>query len=165
MNGAIEVRPATSADWPGIWRVLEPVLRAGETYTYPRDISEPEARTAWMGADGVRVLVAVDGDTVLATAKYLPNQPGAGAHVANASFVVSPAASGRGLGRQLGRTVLDAARADGFRAMQFNAVVETNVRAVRLWQSLGFEVLATVPEAFDHPTEGPVGLSLMHRRL
>jgi len=150
-----------------MWRSLEPVFRAGETYTYPRDISESDAREAWTAAPGSRVLVAVDEDgrTVLGTAKYLPNHPGAGSHVANASFVVSPDSAGRGVGRRLAEAVLAGARADGFRAMQFNAVVETNVRAVRLWESLGFVVLAAVPEAFAHPTEGLVALLVMHRRL
>jgi L-amino acid N-acyltransferase YncA len=160
------VRDATPDDWPGVWRVLEPVFRAGETYTYPRDIGEDDARAAWLRAPGARVLVAVDADgTVLGTAKFLPNHPGAGAHVANASFVVGPDAAGRGVGRTLARAVLDGARADGYRAMQFNAVVETNARAVALWESLGFEVLATVPEAFDHPVHGLVGLHVMYRVL
>jgi L-amino acid N-acyltransferase YncA len=167
MSEHAHVRAATADDWPGIWRALEPVLRAGETYTYPRDITEDEARAAWTGSPGARVLVGVDPRTgvVLGTAKYLPNHPGAGAHVANASFVVAPDAAGQGVGRALAAAVLDGARADGFRAMQFNAVVETNERAVRLWQSLGFTILATVPEAFDHPTHGLVGLHVMHRPL
>ncbi|WP_454084830.1 N-acetyltransferase family protein [Georgenia sp. Marseille-Q6866] len=164
MNDAILVRPATSEDWPGIWRALEPVLRAGETYTYPTDITASDARATW--TTGARVLVAVDrGGAVLGTARYLPNHPGAGAHVANASFVVAPEAGGRGIGRTLAHAVLDAARADGYRAMQFNAVVETNEPAVRLWTSLGFTVLATVPEAFDHPRHGLVGLHIMYRSL
>ena len=166
MTSSPLVRDATPADWPGVWRVLEPVFRAGETYTYPRDIAEDDARDAWTRSAGARVLVAVDADgAVLGTAKYLPNHPGAGSHVANASFVVGPGAAGRGVGRALARAVLDGARADGYRAMQFNAVVETNVRAVALWESLGFTVLATVPEAFDHPVHGLVGLHVMHRAL
>lgn len=169
MSTGARIRPATTEDWPGIWAALAPAFRAGETYTYPRDITEDEARAGWTGAQGVRTLVAVDGPTaaeaVLGTAKYLPAQPGAGSHVANASFVVAPTAAGRGIGRELALAVLEGARADGYRAMQFNAVVETNDRAVRLWQSLGFEILATVPAAFDHPTLGPVGLHIMHRPL
>ncbi|MBD7981894.1 GNAT family N-acetyltransferase [Oerskovia merdavium] len=169
MSDEIVVREARAEDWPGIWRALEPVFRAGETYTYPRDISEAEARTAWTALPGARVLVAVDpahGEgAILGTAKYLPNQPGAGSHVANASFVVGPAGTGRGVGRALAGAVLDGARADGFLAMQFNAVVETNERAVRLWESFGFEILTTVPEAFSHPVHGLVGLHIMYRDL
>jgi GNAT superfamily N-acetyltransferase len=91
------------------------------------------------------------------------NRPGPGSHVASASFMVDPHHAGRGAGRALGEEVIDWARTSGFRAIQFNAVVETNQAAVKLWRSLGFEVLATVPEAFDHPTNGYVGLLIMHR--
>lgn len=163
----VAVRAATGEDWPQIWQVLEPVLRAGETYTYPRDISESEARAAWTGVPHVQVLVAEDptDGRVLGTAKYLPNHPGAGSHVANASFVVAGDAAGRGVGRALAEATVDSARTDGFRAMQFNAVVETNEPAVRLWQSLGFEILTTVPAAFAHPTAGFVGLHVMHREI
>ena len=106
-----------------------------------------------------------DDDRVLGSAVMGPNHGGPASHVATASFMVDPAAGGRGAGRALGERVLDQARADGYRAMQFNAVVESNARAVALWQSLGFHVLATVPEAFDHPTDGLVGLHIMHRPL
>jgi GNAT superfamily N-acetyltransferase len=93
------------------------------------------------------------------------NRPGPGSHVASASFMVDPRAAGRGVGRALGEEVLVWARASGFQAMQFNAVVETNTRAVALWRSLGFEIIGTVPEAFRHPTEGYVGLHVMYRHL
>jgi len=162
---AFVVRPATPDDWPGIWPIVEAVIRAGETYTLARDMPETEARSFWMRAAPAVVLVAVDGDQVLGSAKVLANQMGPGAHVANASFMVGPAARGRGVGRALGEAALDQARALGFGAMQFNAVVEANRAAVALWQSLGFEIIGTVPEAFDHPTEGLVGLHVMHRTL
>ncbi|AQR61973.1 GNAT family N-acetyltransferase [Brevundimonas sp. LM2] len=161
----IVVRPATDADWPAIWPIVEAVVRAGETYTWPRDLAETDARGLWIIPPPGLTLVAVDGEQVLGTAKITPNQMGPGAHVANASCMVDADARGRGLGRLLGQTVLDRARDAGFRAMQFNAVVETNVAAVTLWASLGFDILATVPEAFDHPTRGLVGLHIMYRRL
>jgi GNAT superfamily N-acetyltransferase len=158
----VEIRDATAADWAGIWPFLSAIVRAGETYTLPRDLDEPAARAFWMRAC---TLVAVDGETVMGTAKIVPNQDGPGAHVANASFMVDPAHAGKGVGRALGTAVLDRALADGYRAMQFNAVVETNEGAVRLWRSLGFAVLTTVPEAFHHPTQGYVGLHVMWRSL
>jgi GNAT superfamily N-acetyltransferase len=98
-------------------------------------------------------------------AKWLPNQGGPGAHVANASFVVDPAHGGKGIGRALAEHVLRRAKDDGYRAMQFNAVVATNAGAVRLWGSLGFTVVGTVPAAFEHPTQGLVPLMIMYRAL
>jgi L-amino acid N-acyltransferase YncA len=110
--------------------------------------------------------VAVDdAGAVVGSANMYPNRPGPGSHVASASFMVDPARAGAGAGRALGKAMLEWARASGFRAVQFNAVVETNERAVRLWQSLGFAVIGTVPEAFAHPTHGYVGLHIMHRPL
>jgi ribosomal protein S18 acetylase RimI-like enzyme len=113
-----------------------------------------------------RTIVVLDDDgTVIGTASTHPNHAGPGAHVANAGFVVDTARRGKGVGRALCRHVLDQARADGYRAMQFNAVVETNTPAVRLYRSLGFQILATVPETFRHPALGYVGLHIMHQRL
>jgi ribosomal protein S18 acetylase RimI-like enzyme/predicted enzyme related to lactoylglutathione lyase len=162
----IAVRPAVDADWAAIWPFLREIVAAGETYTLPRDLPEDRARALWMHEPPGRTVVAVDeGGTVLGTAETHPNHDGAGAHVANAGFMVDPAHGGRGVGRRLAEHVLAQARADGYRAMQFNAVVETNTGAVALWRSLGFTILATVPDAFDHPAAGPVGLHVMHRQL
>ena len=159
------IRDATDGDWPGIWAFLSEIVRAGDTYTWPTDVSEAEARTRWMVTAPWRVVVAVDDDAIVGTAKFGPNLDGPGAHVANASFMVNPKRAGSGVGRALGEYVVAEARHAGFRAIQFNAVVETNTRATALWQSLGFEVLTTIPEAFEHPTDGYVGLHVMYRRL
>lgn len=156
---------ASPADWADIWPVLREVARAGETYCWPRDITEDRARAIWMAPAPNLTLVLRDGDALLGTATLHPNHDGPGAHVANASFAVDPRSRGRGAGRRLAEDTLARARAEGYRAMQFNAVVETNVGAVALWRSLGFRVLATVPEAFRHPTAGYVGLHVMHRTL
>jgi L-amino acid N-acyltransferase YncA len=162
----VSVRAATAEDWPAIWSFLREIIAAGETYTWARDTSEAAARAKWMHEPPGRTVVAVDRDgKVLGTAETHPNQGGPGAHVANAGFMVDPAHGGRGVGRRLAEHVLDQARADGYRAMQFNAVVETNTGAVALWLSLGFTILATVPEAFNHPVHGLVGLDVMHRFL
>lgn len=150
--------------WAGIWAVMAPIVAAGETYTIDRDINEADAWSWWMRPQA-RVFVAIDGAAVLGTAKVVPNFDGPGSHVANGSFMVDPGAGRRGIGRALAEHALTEARTAGFRAMQFNAVVETNTGAVALWRSLGFEILATVPEAFDHPEHGLVGLHVMHRRL
>lgn len=162
----MRIRPAQPDDWPAIWPFLSRIVTAGDTYCWPRDTTEDAALRWWMGKPDGRVYVAVDErGTVLGTAELHPNQPAAGSRVANAGFMVSPDAAGRGIGRALAGFVLDEARRLGYRAMQFNAVVATNAGAVALWRSLGFETLATVPEAFDHPTLGPVGLHIRFRRL
>jgi L-amino acid N-acyltransferase YncA len=160
------IREATAGDWPAIWPFLREIVAAGETFTWDRDVSEALARAMWMREPPGRTVVAAgDRDTVLGTANMHPNHMGPASHIASASFMVDPAHERRGVGRALGEHVLDWARAEGYRAMQFNAVVETNTRAVALWRSLGFEVLATLPEGFDHPTHGYVGLHIMFRRL
>jgi L-amino acid N-acyltransferase YncA len=160
------IRDATNDDWPGIWSIFRPIAAAGETYCLPTEIPEEEARTIWLAPSPSRAVVALDDDgAMLGTARMYPNQMGPGAHVASASFMVDPDRSGAGVGRGLAEHVLARARSAGFRAMQFNAVVETNRRAVELWRSLGFEVLTTIPEAFAHPSAGYVGLHVMYRRL
>jgi GNAT superfamily N-acetyltransferase len=161
----VTVRAATAADWPAIWRFMRVIVAAGETFSWDQTISEDEARAIWMGPPPKLTFVAVDGGAVVGSAVMGPNHGGPASHVSTASFMVDPAFSGRGAGRALGERVLAQARDDGYRAMQFNAVVESNTRAVALWRSLGFEVLTTVPEAFDHPTFGLVGLHIMYRRL
>lgn len=162
----MQIRPALATDWPSIWPFFAEIVRAQETFTYDPEIAEPDAQRLWMLLDPpAHTVVAVDGDSLLGTANMYPNKPGPGSHVASASFMVDPARHGSGVGRALGQYVIDWAEAGGFRGIQFNAVVESNAPAVHLWQSLGFEILATVPEAFRSPTHGYVGLHLMYRRL
>lgn len=166
MLAAMLIRDATADDWPQIWPFLRRIVAAGETFTWDRDVDEERARAMWMHEPPGRTIVAVGADgSVLGTAETHPNQGGPGAHIANAGFMVDPDHGGRGVGRALAEHVIGQARADGYRAMVFNAVVETNARAVALWRSLGFDVLATVPEGFRHPVHGYVGLHVMHRRL
>lgn len=114
---------------------------------------------------GVVLVATAEDGTVVGSAVIHPNRDGHGDHVANASFMVDPARSGNGIGRALGDAVLARARADGYAAMQFNAVVESNTGAVRLWRSLGFEILTTIPRSFRHPKDGYVGLHIMWREL
>jgi L-amino acid N-acyltransferase YncA len=163
---AMELRDATADDWPAIWPFFSEIVRAGETYSYAFDLDSDGGRALWMASPPGRTVVAVGDDgAVLASATMGPNRAGNGAHIATASFMVSSAARGAGVGRALGEEVIAWATRSGYRAIQFNAVVETNTAAVRLWRSLGFEVVGTVPEAFAHPRDGYVGLHVMLRRL
>ncbi|GAA4986869.1 GNAT family N-acetyltransferase [Kitasatospora paranensis] len=160
------IREATAADWPAVWPFFRTVIAAGETFTYPPDLDEQQGRDWWLLPPPNRTVVALDdAGTVVGTAKMNTNQQGNGSHVASASYLVDPAHAGRGVGRALVEYTLAWAREHGYRAMQFNAVVETNVHAVHLYRSLGFAVIGTVPEGFRHPSRGYVGLHVMHRTL
>lgn len=160
------IREATAEDWPAIWPFFHEIVAAGETFTYPTDLGQDVGRDWWLLPSPNRTVVAVDdAGKVLGTAKMNNNHSGNGSHIASASYMVDPANSGQGVGRALCAYSLEWARAAGFRAMQFNAVVETNVHAVRLYESLGFEVLGTVPGGFLHPAKGYVGLHVMYCAL
>jgi GNAT superfamily N-acetyltransferase len=161
----VEIRAATPGDWPAIYPFFSAIVAAGETYAYPEGLSAAAAESLWMEQPPGQTVVAIDGDAVLGSAKMGPNRPGRGAHIATGSFMVDPAYAGRGVGRALGVYLIDWAGRNGYHGIQFNAVVETNAAAVHLWQALGFRVLTTVPEAFDHPTNGLVGLHVMYRKL
>jgi L-amino acid N-acyltransferase YncA len=162
----MQIRKATPQDWPAIWPFFHKIVAAGETFTYPIDLGEEQGRDWWLLSAPNRTVVAVDvAGAVLGTAKMNNNHLGNGSHIASASYMVDPEHSGQGVGRALCEYTMEWARTAGFRAMQFNAVVETNVYALKLYRSLGFEVLGTLPEGFRHPTQGFVGLHIMHRAL
>lgn len=157
------IRDAHPDDWVAIWPFFHQIVTARETYAYAPDMSPADGERLWMVAPPGRTVVAIDDGQIVGSASMYANRPGPGSHVASASFMVDPGKSGRGTGRALGEHVLAWARESGFRAVQFNAVVETNAAAVALWQSLGFAIIGTVPEAFQHPRHGYVGLHVMHR--
>lgn len=159
----MSIRTATEDDWPAIWPFWRDIVEAGETYAYPLGATSEQARGWWF--DGSHVVVLEEDGAVLGSAKAGPNRPGRGAHVGTASVMVDAAARGRGVGRRLGEHVVQWHRDEGFAAIQFNAVVESNTVAVRLWQELGFRVVGTVPEAFDSASHGLVGLHVMHLDL
>jgi L-amino acid N-acyltransferase YncA len=160
----MQIRAARPTDADVIWAILEPTIRAGETYTLPMDMNRTDAMAYWLSREH-EVFVAEENRQVLGTYFLQANQRGGGAHVANCGYITAPAATGRGVARAMCAHSLDRARSRGFRAMQFNFVVSTNERAVRLWQSFGFEIVGRLPGAFCHPAQGDVDAFVMYRSL
>jgi GNAT superfamily N-acetyltransferase len=160
------IREATDADWPAIWPFLRVIVAAGDTFSYDPAMDEATARAMWMVEPPARTTVAAAPDgAVLGTANMYANRPGPGAHVASGNVMVAAEHEGRGIGRALLADMLAWARGAGFRGVQFNAVAASNVRAVGLYESLGFTIIGTVPDGFLHPTEGYVGLHVMYHPL
>ncbi|WP_425859810.1 GNAT family N-acetyltransferase [Arthrobacter sp. TWP1-1] len=161
----MDIRVCTDGDWARIYEFYRLTMDAGRTYSFPPNQTIDEARPWWMEPPPGQTVVALDGQEIIGSAKMGPNRPGRGAHIATAAFLVDPNHQGRGVGRALGEYMINWAREEGYHGIQFNAVVESNHPAVHLWQSLGFEIIGTVPEAFDHPDDGLVGLHVMYQRL
>ena len=160
----MRIRDATPADADALWDILEPMVRAGETFALPRDMSREDVLD-WWRAPGHEVFVAEVDGSVLGTYFVHPNQLGPGSHVSNCGYATAPRASGRGIARAMCAHSLEHARAQGYRAMQFNIVVSTNAPAVHLWTSMGFRTLCRVPDAFRHPVHGLVDTLVMFREL
>jgi len=158
------IRPATAADKNAIWTIMEPILRAGETYTLPRDMDKASALAYWFSGEREVFAFWFNG-SIVGTYSLQANQKGGGSHVANCGYMTAVTAAGRGVGRAMCAHSLDRARARGFRSMQYNFVISTNERAVRLWQSFGFEIAGRLPRAFEHPTRGYVDAYIMYRDL
>ena len=164
MRIAMLIRTAQPEDAPAIWSIIEPIIRAGETYTLDHDMTEEHALAYWMGPDK-ETFVAEEGGIVLGTYYMRPNQAGGGRHVCNCGFIVNDKASGRGIAGRMCEHALSHARSRGYRGMQFNFVVSTNERAIRLWQKLGFEIVGRLPLAFHHPVQGHVDALVMFQSL
>ncbi|MGH1489551.1 MAG: GNAT family N-acetyltransferase [Acidimicrobiales bacterium] len=158
----MEIREAAPGDWSEIWPFYAEIVTAGETIAFPEPPDMEADRSLWMESPPGRTVVAKIDGQIAGSAKMGPNRPARGSHIATASFMVAPAYRNRGVGRGLALHALDWARAAGYHGMQFNAVVETNGAAVGLWQSLGFEIVGTVPKAFDHKRHGLVGMHVMY---
>ena len=158
------VRPARPHDEEAIWAIMEPIIRAGETYPLPSDMSKAEALAYWNGPEDETFVVEAE-EGILGTYHLRPNWAGGGAHVANVGYMTSPVSAGRGVGRRMVEHSLQRARERGFKAIQFNFVVSTNERAVQLYKSFGFDTIGTVPLAFLHPKRGYVDVLVMFKAL
>lgn len=163
-KGQFTIRPASEADFEGIWPILREVIERGDTFAYDPATTKDEGRGIWMETPLATYVAELNG-IVVGSYVLRRNQPGRGSHVANAGYMVGSAYRGRGIARAMCEHSLTEERRIGFRTMQFNLVVSTNQTAVRLWESCGFRILCMLPEAFLHPEKGYVGAYLMHRYL
>jgi ribosomal protein S18 acetylase RimI-like enzyme len=160
----MNIRPADTNDAPSIWRIIGPTIRAGETYALDREMTEADALAYWLGDDRETFVAEEDGE-IIGTYYIRANQAGGGKHICNCGYMTSAAATGRGIARAMCRHSLNHAQQRGYRGMQFNFVVSTNTRAVALWESLGFEIVGRLPQAFHHPKLGYVDALVMFRPL
>jgi ribosomal protein S18 acetylase RimI-like enzyme len=160
----MHIRLATHSDRDAVWAILEPAIRAGETYPLPREMARDAALAYWSSPEHEVFVAEADGE-IVGTYYLRANQKGGGSHVANCGYITAPRVMGRGVARTMCAHSLERAKARGFRSMQFNFVVSSNERAVRLWQSLGFEMVGRLPGAFQHPTRGYVDALVMTREL
>jgi L-amino acid N-acyltransferase YncA len=160
----LDIRRAKSSDIEAIWSIFQDVVRDGTTFPYRADTTKNDFVSIWFAKNST-VYVALKDDEVVGSYVIKALWPGAGAHVAHGSYMVSPLNRGEGIGLALGQHSLDEARKSGYLAMQFNLVVSTNRSAVKLWQKLGFKIVGTLPEVFKHPQMGYVDAYVMHRLL
>jgi L-amino acid N-acyltransferase YncA len=158
------IRNAGAADGDAIWEIMKPIVRAGETYTLPIDMDNESALAYWFSAEH-EVFVAEENGEIVGTYFLQANQKGGGAHVANCGYMTAVSATGQGVAPAMCAHSMDRARERGFRAMQYNFVICSNERAVRLWQSFDFEIVGRLPKAFLHPTLGYVDAYVMYRDL
>lgn len=161
---ALRIRRARKEDREAIWQIFHAVVAGGDTYVFDPNISRWKALAYWLGPK-TRCYVAVSDQGIVGSYILKANQPALGSHVANAGFMVSPSARGRGIGRAMAEHCLREAERLGFRAMQFNFVVATNKTALRLWEDLGFSIVGMLPGAFRHTERGFVDVYVMYRRL
>jgi ribosomal protein S18 acetylase RimI-like enzyme len=160
----MHIRPATPADRAAIAAIILPAIRAGTTLTQDPAMSEADAIAYWLAPDKKTFVAEADG-AIVGTYYIRRNQTGGGSHVCNCGYVTAAAAAGRGVARSMCAHSLDQARAQGYRAMQFNFVVSTNEPAVHLWQSMGFAIVGRLPGAFAHPQAGDVDAYVMYQKL
>jgi len=165
MRSNVSIRRFQPPDWPEVWAILRATFASGDTYAFAPTSSEADVHKAWIELPAASYVASTTSGEILGTYYIKPNQPGLGSHVCNCGYVVAPAAQGRGVATAMCEHSQAEAVAMGFRAMQFNLVVATNESAVRLWQKLGFAIVATLPQAFRHARLGYVDAYVMYKLL
>ncbi|MDP9899695.1 GNAT family N-acetyltransferase [Variovorax ginsengisoli] len=160
----VQIRKAVAEDGDGLWAIMEPIIRAGDTYDFPRQTSRDDALRAWL-APANTCFVAQDGEQLVGTYVLHPNRKGGGAHVSNCGYMTAHDRYGQGIGNAMCAHSLIQARAAGYRAMQFNFVLASNKRAVELWKRMGFQIVGRIPDAFLLPEQRYTDAFVMYQRL
>ncbi len=160
----IEIRKALPEDAHQIWSIIHSVISSGDTYVFDPESSKEKMLAYWYGPEK-QTYVTILNNSIVGTLIITNNQPDLGSHIANASYMTLPSASGQGIGKAMGEFSLEEAKRLGYKAMQFNIVVKSNDRAVRLWKKLGFEIVGEIPEAFNHIKNGLTNTYIMYRKL
>jgi ribosomal protein S18 acetylase RimI-like enzyme len=158
------IRKATAADADGIWAIIKAVIATGDTYTFAPNSSKEKMLTYWLNTDKHTYIAEID-NKIVGTFIIKDNQNDLGSHIANASYMTAPDAFGQGIVRKMCEFSLLEAQKLGYLAMQFNIVIKSNERAVRLWQSLGFQIIGEIPDAYQHQTLGLTNAYIMYRKL
>ena len=161
---SIQISPALPSDQEAVWKIIEPVIRAGDTYMYAPNSPKDKMPTLWFNADKYTYVAEMEGK-IVGTFFLKANQPDLGSHVVNAGYMVHPDFRGRGIAEQMCRFSLTEAKRLGFKAMQFNCVIATNEVAVRLWQKCGFSIIGTLPKAYQHQKLDLVDAHVMYQWL
>ena len=160
----LEIKEATEADAPQVWEIIKAVITTGDSYVFAPDSSREKMLDYWFSEDK-QTYVALLENKIVGTFFLKANQPDLGSHIANAGYMVAPKAQGKRIGRQMAEFSIEEAKRLGYCAMQFNFVVKTNEAAVKLWLSLGFEIIGEIPEAFNHIENGLTNALIMYRKL
>lgn len=161
----MNIRLALKSDQDEVWSVVEPVLRAGQTYPLPRDISREDGLAYWFAADKTLFVAEDESGAIIGLYYIKPNNPGPGDHICNCGYVTRLDKRGQGIAQKLCAHSLTYAKNAGYRGMQYNLVVSTNEPAVYLWQKMGFEIVGTQPGVFRHPGKGDVDAYVMFQTL
>ena len=159
------IREYSPDDWPQVWPILKATFASGDTYVFDPESTEEEIQKAWVHTPQKTHVAVTQNGEVIGTYMLKPNQPGLGSHICNCGYVVASSARGQGVAKQMCEHSQVVAKSLRYRAMQFNLVVSTNEGAVRLWQRLGFAIVGTIPEAFNHRTRGYVSAHVMYKAL
>lgn len=164
MNQQINIRIAKEEDYNQIWQIIEKVISTGDTYVFSPDSSRKKMLDFWCGKDKY-TYVALLGQKIVGTFFMKDNFPDLGSHIANAGYITAPSETGKGIGKSMGKFSIQEAKRLGYKAMQFNMVVKTNDKAIRLWQKLGFKIKGEIPEAFNHKEKGLTDAYILWKKL